>query len=394
MLTFVATTTRGAEPVLADELRALGMNAVDEDRGAVRFKGELEAGYRACLWLRSASRVLLVLDKFDARTSQALYEGCLRIDWTDHVGRDSTIAVDFTGTSAAVRNSHFGALRVKDAVVDRIRDSAGWRPHVDVKRADVRINAHLRGDFATLAIDLSGRPLHQRDYRRDGGPAPLKETLAAAMLGMAGWPGEDPGARPFADPFCGSGTLLVEATLAALDRAPGRLRRRWGFQGWRPHQPQLWDDLLAEADARADAASIRPVVAYGSDIDADQLDRARACAERAGVAKHIRLQRQPMTSASAPAGSAGLLVTNPPYGERLGEHAELRPLYRDLGNTLRRQWLGWDAWVLTAAPSLAKAVGLRASKRIPVFNGPMECRLLNYPISAAAPEGRGPSWRE
>ncbi|MFT4627577.1 MAG: 23S rRNA G2445 N2-methylase RlmL [Myxococcota bacterium] len=395
-LTFIATTTRGAEPGLAAELAALQPGTTQPepqlDRGAVRFTGSMLDGYRACMFSRTATRVLLPLAKFNVWDSAGLYDGVRRIDWREHLPRGASLAIDFTGTSPVIRNSHFGALKAKDAVCDALRDSAGWRPNIDLKRPDVRVNVHLRGSVATTSIDLSGTPLGQRGWRRDGGPAPLKESLAAALLRIAEWP-DGFADKPFADPFCGSGTLVIEAVLAALDRAPGRHRTTWGFQGWGGHRPDLWKRVVDEADARAADANGRSIVAVGSDIDPDQLERAKANAERAGVADRIRWHHSSLDDATPPEGPAGLLVTNPPYGERLQDPTELIGLYRTIGNTLRRRWLGWSAWVFTGETRLGKAIGLRPSKRIPLFNGPIECRFLSFPIADTAPTGGGPGWR-
>jgi 23S rRNA (guanine2445-N2)-methyltransferase / 23S rRNA (guanine2069-N7)-methyltransferase len=334
--------------------------------------------------------VLLPVARFSAPDAEALYAGVYDIAWADHLPRGGTLAIDFTGVSPNIRNSLFGAQRTKDAVCDALRDREGWRPRVDLQGPDVRLNVHLRDDSATVAIDLSGMPLGRRGWRSDGGPAPLKENLAATLLAVAGWPG--PEDRPFADVFCGSGTLLIEAAHAALDRAPGLSRLHWGFDAWLGHEERIWRELILEAEARSADCS-RRVVVFGSDIDPAQVTRARENAERAGVADHVRLRRWALGDARPPQGAVGTLVCNPPYGERLGATEELRGLYRSIGDTLRRSWLGWDAWVFTGNPRLAKSIGLRPAKRVVLYNGPLECRFVHLPIATTAPERSAPGWR-
>ncbi|MDX1654534.1 MAG: THUMP domain-containing protein, partial [Candidatus Competibacteraceae bacterium] len=236
---FFATAPRGVEPLLAGELTRLELNGVEPGRGGVAFSGGMEAGYRACLWSRTAVRVLLPLGHFPIPDAEALYQGTTALPWEEHLSADGTLAVDFAGSSKAIVNSHFGALRVKDGVVDRLRQLYGRRPGVDREKPDVRINAYLHREQLTLAVDLSGEPLHRRGYRQGTVAAPLKENLAAALLLKAGWPEIAAEGGTLLDPLCGSGTLLVEAGWLALDIAPGLLREHWGFSGWLGHVPRL-----------------------------------------------------------------------------------------------------------------------------------------------------------
>ncbi len=393
---FVATCTRGAEPLLAGELRGItGLAAMDERRGAVVFFGGLGHAYRACLWSRLASRVLLVLGHFPCRSAEDLYRGVRGVRWLDHLGPDDTLAVDFVGVSDTIRSSRFGALKTKDAICDAIRDARGRRPGVDVVNPRVRVNVRLHDGAASLSIDLSGEALHRRGFDRQTGTAPLKETLAAAMLHLADWPRLSAQGVPLVDPMCGSGTILLEAAGIALDRAPGLQRRSWGFTGWRGHPDAAWQGLLTEARERARAKADDSLLVFGSDRDRAVLGAAKENARRAQVA--IRLKRRELADLEAPpsreALPRGLVVTNPPYGERLGEVEEAGATFEELGNVLRHRFLGWRGFVLAGSRELAGRVGLKATRRTPIHNGPIECRVLQLDVSSDPVRGGGPGWR-
>ena len=387
---YVATVSRGLEGVLADELGALGLRAVRPEVGIVRFEGTLLDGYRACLGSRIASRIVLGIGSVPARDGDALYVGARGLPWADHVRPDRTIAVRFLGTSPTIRHPHFGALKVKDAICDALRARTGARPSIDRDDPDVGIHAHLRDDRVDLAVDLSGPPLHLRGRDRDGGPAPLRETLAAAMLRLAGWHVHGPAGAPLLDPMCGSGTILLEAADILLDRAPGLGRTRWGFEGWAGHDPIVWRRVLTEARDRVRAPT--GVRIFGADRDPSQVRRAAENVGRAGLEDAIAIRRAQLEDARPPRAARevlprGLVVTNPPYGVRLGETAEAEGTWRTLGDVLRQRFLGWDAWLLAGDPQLAKSLGLRPRARIPVFNGPLEGRVLHVPIADEAPRG-------
>jgi 23S rRNA G2445 N2-methylase RlmL/SAM-dependent methyltransferase len=395
-LRFVATCTRGVEDVLVGELQGIlgGDVRLTADRGAVRWRGDLESGYRACLWSRVASRVLLVVRRFECRDARDLYTGVDSVDWLVHLEPDSTFAVDFVGVSDSIRNSQFGAMKVKDAIVDQIRNRTGNRPSVDLGRPHVRINLHLRTDGATIAIDLSGAPLHRRGHGRVGGEAPLKENLAAAILLMSNWPELAEAGAPLVDPMCGSGTFLIEGAGIALDRAPGLRRVNWGFTNWPPHQPAIWRKLIAEAEERWVAAADRPVTLIGGDHDPKMVSLTEQNAERAEVSLTVREEElddswPPEEQREEP--PRGLLVTNPPYGERLGDDESAKEVGRLLGQVLRRRYLGWFAVVLAGSRPLAGGIGLKARKHV-LFNGPIECRLMGIDISDKPVAGAGPGW--
>ncbi len=392
---FIAPTSRGTEGVLAAELRALGAAGVEEVRGAVRFEGPLSTAYRALLWSRVASRVLLVLRRFPAPDERALYDAVRAIRWSEHLGPDLTLAVDCVGQAPWLSNSHFAELRVKDAVVDRVRAETGIRPGVDLRAPDIRLHLHLSEGVGTLSLDLAGEALHRRSISRVTGDAPLKENLAAAILLLAGWPEAASAGAPLLDPMCGAGTLLIEAGWMARDVAPGLGRVRWGFQRWRGHEPARWKVLLAEAEQRRREGAGRPLQLWGYDTANPTIHAATENLAKAGLSSALHLERRPLGEARPPEGPPGVLVTNPPYGHRLGEEGELGPLYTELGDLLRRHFLGWNAWIFTGSRALAGKIGLRPSRRVPLWNGPLECRLLSFPISAEAPRSGGrPSWRD
>lgn len=393
------TATKGTEALLSAEARQSGGLDVVEARGGVELRGTLEVAYRLCLWSRVASRVLLPLADFAAPTPQALYTGVRSIRWNDHLDASRTLAVDATATNASIGHSHFAALKTKDAIVDQIRERSGSRPSVDVQRPDVRVNLYLHGNRAVVSLDLSGDALHRRGYRRERGAAPLKENLAAALLLLADWPARCRERAPFLDPLCGSGTLPIEAGLIAANVAPGRLRPYFGFLGWRQHDGTLWKRLLQEAQEIEVRDKRRLSSIRGSDSNTAAVRAALANVERAGLRGLVHIERQslaecapPSPKGAVPAG--GVMVTNPPYGERLGD-AHLRELYAGLGDVLRRRFLGWTAHVLTANRELGQRIGLRPSRRLVLWNGPLECRLLTFPIAATAVRGEGqPRWRK
>lgn len=379
-LEFFVTCPKGIEGLLLDELTALGAESPPRETVAgVSMRGSLELGYRICLWSRLANRVLLVLNRFAVTDAQALYDGVAAVDWTAHMAADATLSVDFGGMLPGVDNTHFGALKVKDAIVDQLRQADGSRPGVDRQNPDLRINVHCRSGEAQLALDLSGHSLHQRGYRLQQGAAPLKENLAAAILIRAGWPQLAAQGSALADPMCGSGTFLVEAAMMATDMAPNLQRERFGFSRWLQHQPQIWDALLADARQRAEAGLARdPLWIRGYEADPRLLQPVRNNIQRAGLTSWVKVyQGELATFEPHPdRGQAGLIVCNPPYGERLGEEASLVYLYQKLGEVLRERCTGWQAAIFTGNPDLGKRMGIRSHKQYSLFNGALPCKLL------------------
>ncbi len=394
MSAFFATCPKGLEYLLRDELVAMGAQDVREALAGVHFAGSLETAYRACLWSRLASRILLPLAEFDAATDEQLYAGVQAIDWSQHLAAHGTFAVDAGTAMSKLTHSQYIALRSKDAVVDQFRQRDGSRPDVDTDEPDVRINLRLRRDRATLSLDLAGSPLHRRGWREVQGEAPLKENLAAAMLLRAGWPKLYAEGGALLDPMCGSGTLLVEGALMAADVAPGLRRDYFGFLGWLQHDIACWRGLLDEARQRAEQGlrQLRSAF-FGSDADPRMVQTAKRNAQEAGVAGFLTLDRHDMAHAAPPPGvGAGLVITNPPYGERLGEREQMPALYRALGDALRQRFTGWHAAVLAGDAELGRAMGLHAHKRYALYNGALETVLLLIDLSAReeAPRERKP----
>ncbi len=392
----IALAPRGLEELVARELAPLGATDIEVAVAHVRFAGTLECAYRACLWSRAASRVLLPLARFKATTPDELYAGVRTIDWDLHLGVTNTLAVDAVQSRSTITHTNFAALKVKDAIVDLLRERHGARPSVDPHNPDVRINLALRDDLATLSIDLAGRGLHRRGWRGNVGTAPLKENLAAALLLLADWPDVLAAGGGFVDPLCGSGTLLVEAALIAADVAPGINATRFGFEGWRGHDNALYERLKEEArrrDRRRQMTAERhapggiklpPIVGY--DRDPNAIRAALENIRRAGLVGLVHAERRELAEVKAAGKRPGLVVVNPPYGQRLGRPEELPVLYRRLGDTLKQGFPHWIAHILTSERELAKYVGLKATRRRIVYNGPLECRLLEYPITPSAPK--------
>jgi 23S rRNA (guanine2445-N2)-methyltransferase / 23S rRNA (guanine2069-N7)-methyltransferase len=378
-----APAPKGLEPLLAEELRALGAQNIAETRAGVAFAGDLALAYRVCLWSRLASRVLLTVARFAAASPEELYAEALLLPWEEHMSAEGTLAVSCQAVRSQITHSQYAGLKLKDAIVDHFRERCGTRPSVDVERPEVRFNLHLDKDQATLSIDLSGESLHRRGYRTEGVLAPLKENLAAAILLRAGWPQIAADGGSLLDPVCGSGTLLIEGALIAADIAPGLQRSYYGFEGWKGHQPELWRELLQEARERRKVGLAQLPLIAGRDIDSKAVRAAHLNADRAGLGGLLHFATADLADLQPPENMedrAGLLIANPPYGERLGERDELVHLYGRLGENLRRHFVGWKAAIFTGNPDLAKEVGIRARRKHSLFNGALQCQLLHFDI--------------
>ncbi|MEM7404153.1 MAG: bifunctional 23S rRNA (guanine(2069)-N(7))-methyltransferase RlmK/23S rRNA (guanine(2445)-N(2))-methyltransferase RlmL [Pseudomonadota bacterium] len=383
----LATCAKGLEGLLLHEIEALGGIDARETVGGVYFDAGLSELYRVCMWSRLASRVLWWVARFETHSAEQLKAGVEAIEWEDHVAPDGTLAVTFHGTSARLKNSHYSALAVKDAIVDRFRDRCGTRPSVDLKRPDLRVHARLAKGIADICIDLSGDALHRRGYRAAASKAPMKENLAAAVLLRAGWPEIAANGGALIDPMCGAGTLLTEGAEMALDRAPGLRRRHWGFHGWLGHVPRYWRDVTEEAEQRGRDGAVRKVECFGYDGSVQAVNAASANVEAAGLANHVRIRRKELAGLSVPTHKpvgAGLVVVNPPYGERLGDAKTLGPLYTALGARLKTGFDGWKAAVLTGNPDLGKSMGLRAHRQYALFNGALPVKLLLFDVQVLA----------
>lgn len=375
----VLTCPKSLESLLLEEAAHLGLEESREHVAMVRGFAGIEVAYRLCLWSRLANRVLLVLARFPVTNAETLYQGVKAVDWSEHLEAGGSLAVEFSGRGAGIDNTHFGALKVKDAIVDRLRAQFGQRPSVDKDNPDVRVYLRLDKGEAVLSLDLSGHSLHQRGYRLQQGAAPLKENLAAAILIRAGWPRIAAEGGALADPMCGVGTFLVEAGMMAADVAPNLKRQQWGFSRWLGHVPAVWNRLHAEAEERARVGLSKPPLwIRGYEADPRLIQPARNNIERAGLGEWVRIyQGELATFEPRPdKGQKGLVVCNPPYGERLGDEASLLYLYQNLGERLRQACLGWEAAIFTGAPELGKRMGIRSHKQYALFNGALPCKLL------------------
>lgn len=379
-----ATVPLGMAGLLQAELAELGAGSLRPARAGVAFRGTVELGYRVCLWSRLASRVLLKIGRFPAPDADALYAGVRGISWQDHLGPDDTLAVHATGRNAALRHTGFAARRVKDGIVDQLREELGSRPSVDLRAPDLAIHLHLQGTWAELSLDLAGTSLNRRGYRAQGVAAPLKENLAAAVLLLLDWPAVAASGGAFVDPMCGSGTLPIEAAWMAADRAPGLDRERFGFHGWRGHDNATWLRLRAEAERRFESGLANKPTIVGYDADRTAVKAALEAVQRAGMSGRVHVERRDLSGCEPPAhADGGLVAVNPPYGERLGEVGELRLLYRSLGALLAERFARWRVGVLTGSEQLAGSLGLEPAGRYTLFNGALECELLRVELPAA-----------
>ncbi|NEX21098.1 bifunctional 23S rRNA (guanine(2069)-N(7))-methyltransferase RlmK/23S rRNA (guanine(2445)-N(2))-methyltransferase RlmL [Thiorhodococcus mannitoliphagus] len=378
---FFASAPKHMGSLLAEELSRLGMAEATETRGGARFAGSLEDGYRACLWSRIASRILLPIAQLPVSDPDELYAIANDIHWEDHLTPDQTFAIQFDGNLAGINNRQFAVLKVKDAIADRFQSRMGRRPNVDIRNPDFRVHVYGQQGQAGISIDLSGNSLHERGYRDQGSAAPLKENLAAAILMRSGWPEIAAEGGALLDPMCGSGTLVIEGALLAADIAPGLLRERFGFHGWSQHDEQVWQRLLSEARIRRDAGIRRLGSMRGYDVNPNAVRASLHHLERAGLAGLAHFERRELADCRpGKAEDEGLVVVNPPYGERLGANEDLPALYGRLGAVIKERFVGWSAAVFTADPELGKFMGLRAVKLNSLYNGPIECRLLNFKV--------------
>jgi putative N6-adenine-specific DNA methylase len=375
---FFVTCARGLEEILSAELKTLGCEQLELAPGGVQFEGDQELLYKAHLWLRTGNRILLQLRSFPCLNPESLYENLAKFKWETFFQKPTTFAVDCTLSGRnhpALSHSQYAKLKAKDAIVDRLREKLGTRPDVDVENPDLRVVLYVRDSVCTLSLDASGFSLHERGYRSAAAAAPLKETLAAGLISLMDWKGD----CAFVDPMCGSGTLLAEAALIATNTAPGLLRDHFLFMNWPDFYEPRWNSLVEAAkDAR------RPLeknLLFGFDESPEALKQTRAALKTLGVLDEVILEKKSFLDFEKPASiEKGILLVNPPYGDRLGNVDELKPLYKHFGDTFKKQLKGWRAGIFTGSSELAKSVGLKTSRRIPLWNGPIECRLLTYDL--------------
>ncbi|WP_312284211.1 bifunctional 23S rRNA (guanine(2069)-N(7))-methyltransferase RlmK/23S rRNA (guanine(2445)-N(2))-methyltransferase RlmL [Yokenella regensburgei] len=380
MKSLFASTARGLEELLKTELEGLGASACQIVQGGVHFQGDTRLVYQSLMWSRLASRIILPLGECKVYSDLDLYLGVQAIDWTQIFTPDATFAVSFNGLNDEIRNSQYGAMKVKDAIVDAFTRKNLPRPSVDRDSPDLRINVRLNKEVASIALDLSGEGLHLRGYRDRTGVAPIKENLAAAIVMRSGWLQ----GTPLLDPMCGSGTLLIEAAMWATDRAPGLHRGHWGFSGWAQHDDAVWQEVKAEAQTRARAGlAAYGSRFYGSDIDGRVIERARSNARRAGIGELITFEVQDAAKLinPLPKGPYGTVISNPPYGERLDSEPALIALHSMLGRLLKSQFGGWNLSMFSASPDLLSCLQLRAERQFKAKNGPLDCVQKNYHLA-------------
>ncbi|CDZ76153.1 Ribosomal RNA large subunit methyltransferase K/L [Legionella massiliensis] len=369
---------KGLEYLLEDEVKALGFHVSRVSPQGVYGQAELAMIYHLCLWTRLANRVQLILFSGEAHNEQTLYQLANQFPWQTVFTADKSLAIEFHGSSDHIRNSMFGAQVIKDGIVDHFRSFKGMRPTIDRGQPDIRLHAHLKNDQVTVSLDLTGYSLHQRGYRTQAGEAPLKENIAAAMLIRAKWPQLAAEGYVLHDPFCGAGTLVIEAAMMAGHIAPGLLRHDQALIRWAQHQPSLWDKVRAQALQQVKPIKLKLL---GTDNNPKLINIARDNAERAGVLPLVEFANLSVKDCR-PANEKGLVIANPPYGERLGDATQLVPLYHELGTILHSYYQGWHAAILTSNPMLAKAIGLRAEKQYTLFNGALECKLYCLTLNA------------
>ena len=388
MLNYFATCAKGLEPLLFEELKKLGAHDVKQTLAGCFFRGEQQVGYRVCLWSRMASRVLLQLDKQPVYNRDDLLSAATNIDWPSVFSERATFVVDFRGTNTTLKHTQFSARVVKDGIVDRFREDQHGRPSVDSEQPDIRINVRLAKDIASFYLDLSGESLHKRGYRTQKGAAPLRETLAAAVVERSGVSAMD-STQPatIMDVFAGSGTLLLEAALYLTDRAPGLARERWGFEGWRAHRPKVWQALKQEAIERFETGRQHCAVRFvGVDLDASVLQAAQHNAEQLEVAHLFEFHQGDALTFDASQYPAGLVLSNPPYGERLGDELAVLLLFRQLGQRLREHYQGWRVGLLAPEEVLLKRLKLTSEKKYKLFNGAIAVTLALFDLNESQVE--------
>jgi putative N6-adenine-specific DNA methylase len=373
---FFAPCPRGLEAVLAQELATLGAAGVGATDGGAHFAGPMRLCYRANLESRIASRILWRVAVAPYRSEDDIYRAALALEWPEWFDVGNTLRVNVAAVRCPLKSLDFVTLRIKDAVCDAFRERCGKRPSVDTGTPDVRIHAFLTAELLTLYLDTSGEPLFKRGYRSAAGEAPLRENLAAGIVRLTGWTPDG----ALLDPMCGSGTLLIEAALIALDIAPG-VKRGFGFEKLKNFDRKAWDKIKSDTQARERPRTALPI--YGSDLYGEELKTARANLAAAGLESVIQLKQANMLEISAPAAS-GVLVTNPPYGVRLGAQEELAQFYPKLGDVLKQKFSGWHAYIFSGDRELPKLIRLAASKRTPLFNGALECRLYEFKLVAGS----------
>ncbi|MBL0710465.1 MAG: bifunctional 23S rRNA (guanine(2069)-N(7))-methyltransferase RlmK/23S rRNA (guanine(2445)-N(2))-methyltransferase RlmL [Colwellia sp.] len=381
---FLALTSPGIEVLLADEVKSLGAENVVQKPEGVYFKASLALGYQVSLWTRLATRVMLKLGEGEAQNKDELFKAASSINWTEHFNSDTTFAIDFVGYSEEIRNSQFGGLTIKDAIVDQFRDQGFDRPNVDKKSPQISFQARLLRDNVSIYLDFSGRGLFQRGYREHSGAAPLKENLAAALILRSGWLNDT--SKPLVDPMCGSGTILIEAVAMATKQAPSINRESWGFDAWLKHDEDVWQKQLTQAidssTQTLEQANNSSLKVFGVDIDSRVLKTAQQNSRNARLQRFIEFKCQNTNDMNNVYGQGGTILFNPPYGERIGELPELVENFVLLGQKLKTQFIDWRIAILTANVDLLSMLKLSSFKRYKFKNGPLDCQFALYNVDA------------
>lgn len=372
MTSYFATCARGLEPILAEELRGLSAHGIEEGRGGVHFQGEQATLYQANLWLRTAIRVLRPLKTFPCQSPEELYEEVKAIDWSRYLTLEHTLSVDCNVRDSHITHSHYAALKVKDAICDQFVERTGKRPSVDTENPLFALNLHIYRDDAVLSLDSSVESLHKRGYRTQLLKAPLNEALAAALLLKTGWRGDS----TLLDPLCGSGTFCIEGAWIALNRPPGLTRKRFGFQSWMDYDVQQFAELRDQARRAVKKTLEHPIL--GSDERRDSQRHSQENARAAGIGHLLRFDLKSIHDLRPPPGAPGVLICNPPYGERIGEEKDLRELYRAIGQVARERFPGWQLFVFTGNSRLARYIDLRPIEETPFWNGKIPCKLWHF----------------
>lgn len=372
MAKFFAVTSKGLVDPLFNELQRLDLRPQKKMTSGVWFETDWAGCYRANYFLRTATRILYPVLSFQAANGDELYKQTLRHNFTRYFSVKETFAVHAVGESEVFRDVRYAALKVKDAIVDQFRERYGMRPNVDKDDPTVEIHVKVNGERISLAIDTSGASLSQHGYRKDRGEAPLREHLAAGILSLINWDGQ----QPIVDLMCGSGTFLIEAAMAAQGRVPGLLRKRYAFQAFENFDRAKFDETVQLGQKTICPSALK---FYGFDHDSSALKAAKENAKRAGVLESLEFLRCDIAEVKRPCES-GIVLINPPYGERLGSKTNLRELYYIMGQTLKTQFSGWTCWLLSGNPTVTEALSMKSSLRLPVYNGNIECRLLKYEI--------------
>ena len=380
LMNMTATTLFGLEEVLMEELRELGAQDIEKVNRAVIFTGDKELLYKANLHLRTALRVLVPVHKFTAANEQELYNGVRQLNWSEYLDGDQTLAVESAVNSDFFNHSHYVSLKTKDAIVDQFRDKTGARPWVNIDNPDLTIHIHIFKDNCTISLDSSGETLHKRGYKTANTPAPLSEVLAAGMILLTGWRGE----KPFVDPMCGSGTIALEAALIAANIAPGVFRGDFGFKHWKNFDAALWQKLYKEA-LNQERESKYKIIA--SDISLQAVRVAEENMQNAELEEKLIILKKSFEELEPPR-EPGIIVMNPPYGERLAEENIIQ-FYKEIGNTLKQKWNGFEAWILSSNRQALKQVGLRTSKKTTLYNGPLECGFYKYELYEGSKKNKG-----